>query len=398
MTLVQELKERRQALWSEAESILNSAETRVARHGGDLSSDEQDRLDHIYSSIDALDERISELDENRRREQDLAASRTEWANNIKPDIGARSMHEFRYGNWLAEEIRAITSGLANQSVAPSQFRKDFWDLLHADTVALRAGVGRIEVDKDQYRSPRLTADVGAAWTAEAATITQTSLTTDEVVTDLFKLAGLERASAELIEDAQPDMLESIGRSLVRKLGLALDLAFFEGSGSGQPTGLRLTSGIQTHAAGGALASLDAFAEGIGKLGEENAEANAIFVNAKTWRKIMLLKEAPTGSNKPLVQYEQGGPTTEPRRSIYGVPVFVTSQLPSNEGAGTNESSAYVVDTRHLYFVMRSDPRVEVSRDALFASDEVYVRGRLRAGVLVTQPKAVVRVTGILANA
>jgi HK97 family phage major capsid protein len=122
------------------------------------------------------------------------------------------------------------------------------------------------------------------------------------------------------------------------------------------------------------------------------------VNAKTWKKVMLLNEAPTGSNKPLVQYEQGGPTTEPRRSIYGVPVFVTSQLPSNEGAGTNESSAYVVDTRHLYFVMRSDPRVEVSRDALFASDEVYIRGRVRAGVLVTQPKAVVRVTGILANA
>jgi hypothetical protein len=50
----------------------------------------------------------------------------------------------------------------------------------------------------------------------------------QVVTGLFKLAGLERASAELIEDANPNTLESIGRSLVRKLGLALDLAFFEG--------------------------------------------------------------------------------------------------------------------------------------------------------------------------
>jgi HK97 family phage major capsid protein len=194
------------------------------------------------------------------------------------------------------------------------------------------------------------------------------------------------------------MLESTGRSLVRKLGLALDLAFFEGSSSGHPTGLRLTSGIQTHASGGALASLDPFAEAIGKLGEENAEATAVFTMQRRGRKSCCSKEAPTGSNKPLVQYEQGGPTTEPRRSIYGVPVYVTSQLPSNEGGGTNEPSAYVVDTRHLYFVMRSDPRVEVSRDALFASDEVYIRGRLRVGVLVTQPNAVVRVTGILANA
>jgi HK97 family phage major capsid protein len=211
-------------------------------------------------------------------------------------------------------------------------------------VALRAGVGRIEVDKDQYRSPRLTADVGAAWTAEAATITQTSLTADEVVTDLFKLVGLERASAELIEDANPSMLESIGRSLVRKLGLALDLAFLEGSGSGQPTGLRLTSGIQSHASGGALASLDPFAEAIGKLGEENAEANAIFVNAKSWRKVMLLKEAPTGSNKPLVQYEQDGPTTEPSRSIYGVPVLSRPSSPRMKEWGPT-SRARTLSTR-----------------------------------------------------
>jgi hypothetical protein len=33
-----------------------------------------------------------------------------------------------------------------------------------------------------------------------------------------------------------------------------------------------------------LASLDAFDEVIGKLGEENAEANAILVNAHAWKK------------------------------------------------------------------------------------------------------------------
>jgi hypothetical protein len=49
LELLKVLVDRRKALWSEAESVLNTAERRVEGRGGDLTSDEQQRLDDLYA-------------------------------------------------------------------------------------------------------------------------------------------------------------------------------------------------------------------------------------------------------------------------------------------------------------------------------------------------------------
>jgi hypothetical protein len=148
------------------------------------------------------------------------------------------------------------------------------------------------------------------------------------------------------------------------------------------------------AGGGALSNLDKFADGVGLLGQENAEANAIYMHPKVWRDAMKIKEV-SGSNKPVVVVEQGGVGSAPRRSLYVIDVYLRSQLATNEGAGTNETSAYVVGTRSLFFVVRQDPRVERDSSRLFNSDESEIRCILRAGVAVVHPKSVCRITGIL---
>ena len=127
---------------------------------------------------------------------------------------------------------------------------------------------------------------------------------------MTKNAAIERLSNELIQDADPSILEVAARSMVRKIGLGLDLAVFEGTGSNQPTGLKNTSGVQTVAAGGALANLDVFADAIGLLAQANAEANAIVMHPVVWRAISKLKEAPTCNNKPLVLHGLGSESTD----------------------------------------------------------------------------------------
>lgn len=63
------------------------------------------------------------------------------------------------------------------------------------------------------------------------------------------------------------------------------------------------------------------------LGEDWATGNFVFTGPSTT------------SIKPLVRDEAGGPTADVRRSIYGVPVYLTSQLSIVEaqGSGTNLS-------------------------------------------------------------
>jgi HK97 family phage major capsid protein len=109
---------------------------------------------------------------------------------------------------------------------------------------------------------------------------------------------------------------------------------------------------------------------------------------------MKLKETGS-SNKPLVQDE--AIADAPRRSIYGVPVYLSSQLAVTEtqGTATNASSAYVYQADQVVAVMRQDVRVERDSSRLFNSDSSELRAIMRADVVVPNPKAVVRILGVI---
>jgi hypothetical protein len=100
-----------------------------------------------------------------------------------------------------------------------------------------------------------------------------------------------------------------------------------------------------------------------------------------WRSLIKLKEQTSGNNKPLLAEHAtspagpvGGGADAGRQSvgsIYGVPVWLSSQLSTTETQGTaTTSSAYVYDAAQIVAVMRAD-------------------------LLVPYPEAVVRISGIL---
>ena len=77
---------------------------------------------------------------------------------------------------------------------------------------------------------------------------------------------------------------------------------------------------------------------IGLLAASNATAGAIVMHPRTWRTILKIKEV-SGSAKPVIQEEAGGPTAAPRRALYGVPVFLSSQISITETQGTSGAVA-----------------------------------------------------------
>jgi HK97 family phage major capsid protein len=192
------------------------------------------------------------------------------------------------------------------------------------------------------------------------------------------------------------------KGLLRSLSLKFDLGAFEGSGTPpEIRGLKNVSGISTVSMGtnGLIpANLDPWADAIGALEGENATASAIVMNPRTWKTLVKIKEA-SGSAKALLQDEQGGAPTEPRRSLYGVPVFLSSQLSVTEAQGSSgavASSAYVYDASQVVAVMRQDARTELDSSRLFNSDQSELRCTMRADVVVPNPEGVVRILGILA--
>jgi len=122
------------------------------------------------------------------------------------------------------------------------------------------------------------------------------------------------------------------------------------------------------------------------------------MHPRTWRTLLKLKET-SSANKALLQAEQGGAVAAAQFSLYGLPVYLSSQLSITETQGASgavASSAYVVDTSQCIVVIRQDVRVERDSSRLFNSDQSEVRAIMRADFVVANPAAVVRIVGVLA--
>lgn len=320
---------------------------------------------------------------------------------LRGAVGGGEGEQRLLGEWFAAETRTLAEGSGSgQYIVPPDYLGQVWDRLAAASVAFRAGFRVIETDSDTLLIPRLTADVTANWTAEGATITASDPTIDELTAAPKKLAAITEVTNELIEDSNPDVLDLLMTNHLRSIALKFDLGVFEGSGTPpEIRGLKNVSGISEVSMGtngAALANLDPFADAIGLLAAENAVATAIIMAPRTWTALSKLKEAPSGNNKPLLVGEEVVDGI-PRLSLYGVPVHLSSQLSVAEAQGTanNASSAYVVQADQVVIVRRREAHVEVDRSRLFHQDKAEVRTRARLDLVVPNPKAVVRVRGII---
>lgn len=394
MSVLDTLRERRNAVYTQARANADKA----AAENRALTTAEQNEHERLLADLDALDARIAQLAAEHSRadraEQALASLRGTPTGN-RP--GSES------GQWLAAQLRALVgSGTTGGGAAtPPDTPNMFFDRLAAASVGLRSGFRVLMTERDQVIVPRLTGDVGAAWTDEATAITQTSLTADQITAVPRKLAGIERASNEALNDSTPELLGIIETSLIRSMSLRLDLGFFEGSGTPpEITGLKNTSGISTvsmGANGAALTDLDPFADALGVLEENNATGTAIVMHPRTWKAATKLKEQTSGNNKPLLQESAGSGSQGVQRTIYGTPVFLSSQLSIAETQGTaaDASSAYVYQADQVVAVLRQQTRVERDSSRLFNSDESEIRAIMRADLAVPNPAAVVRILGII---
>ncbi|WP_158581356.1 phage major capsid protein [Actinomadura spongiicola] len=293
-----------------------------------------------------------------------------------------------------------TSGTAGGSFAPTEAAAYFFDRLASMSVGLDSGFRRISTTSARLAVPRVLSDAVANWTAEGTEITPTDPNADVVTAVPRKLAALTYASNELVDDSQPDAQDVLATNLARAVALKLDWSFFEGSGTApEIRGLKNQSGIQTlsmGANGAALTNLDPFADALGMLAEEDAEGTAIVMHPRNWRALTKIKET-SGSAKPVLVDGAGAPTEGPRRSIQGVPVWLTSQLSTTEtqGSATTANSIYVYQADQVCAVIRADADVKVDKSAAFSSDRTAVRVTLRADEVLPNPAAVVRILGVL---
>lgn len=381
MSLLAELRTKRTELRAQLDQLI----TRAADEQRDLTGDEFGEHRDASAQLREVDDRIEQVRDDELRELRAAAARPagQPANAL--------------GEWLTRAITGASG--AGAAFTPTEFPATFFDKLSAASVGLSSGFSVISTDRDSVTIPRWTADPTAGWVAEAGTISSTDANGDSVTATPRKLAGLQRTSNETLADSNPSLYERIAAGLVRSIALKADLGFFEGSGTApEIRGLKNVVGIGAVSMGtnGAIpTTLDPFADAIGTAVEANANPSVIVMHPRTWRTLSKIKEV-SGSAVPVLMAD-GNPTQGPRRSIYGLPVLLSSQLSITEtqGSATTASSAYIYDAAEVVVVRRQDVSVEIDRSRLFNSDESEIRAIARMDLVVPNPAAVVRIAGLL---
>ena len=316
------------------------------------------------------------------------------ATDDQPTVEQRVLDVLR-GVPKGEARDLSTATVAN--VSPPELSDYLFQKLRPTSVALRSGIATLSTMRESIQWPMLTTDITPGFVAEGTQIPETDPGFATLTATPRKIAARTVVNNEVIDDSDPSITDALTAHLGTLIALKLDLAIYQGDGTNNSiVGLRNIAGLQTISMGtngSAFTNLDPFAQAIGQLQTANAPGPyAIVMHPSTWQALSMLKEG-TGYNRPLLEQF---PVNAPQPSIYGCPVYVSSQISvaDTQGTTTTATSAYVYAPSQVVLVRRQDFSAQLDRSRLFDMDQSEMRGTLRADLLVPNPSAVVRIVGI----
>ncbi len=295
--------------------------------------------------------------------------------------------------------KAMTEGTPAQGgyFVQKQIERQIVEARELDNV-VRGLVSKLNVTTNELQLDQLSLGTAAGWVAELAVKPETtSVALQSVSASVFTAAGLATISNQLLADSNPAIDRLVTADLAKRLVALEEAAFISGSGTGQPLGILNTSGITAQGitdtgvttTGGLL---DAILDAIGKVQTDHGEPTAILMHPRTWTRVLKAKDA---SSAYLV-----GPTSvqDPRsaeRSIFGYKVVLSNRVPTNLGAGTNESRVIVGDFSEALILDRQGITVDESPHVYFTSNQTVFRAEQRVGFTAARaPKAFAVIGGV----
>jgi HK97 family phage major capsid protein len=264
-------------------------------------------------------------------------------------------------------------------ILPEQYGSLIVEPVQAASVAIRVS-DFVSTDSVTFHVPKLTDDVSAQWVAEGDEIPQDDPAFDEDEVTPKKLAALTIISRELAEDTSPAAASLVGQSMARDMAKKVDLAFFGALVAPAPAGLGALTGYAAINAGTSWANVDPFTDALFAVEATGQTVDSWVANPADAQLISKIKTG-SGSNQPLLGSDVTSPT---KRTIQGVPLYVSPAVPVGTIWGIPRARSIVV--------MRSDVRLDTSRDAYFSSDRVAIRGTMRVAFSFPQSAALARIS------
>lgn len=300
---------------------------------------------------------------------------------------------------LNEEGKAMTEGTPAQGgyLVRPQVERQIVQAKELDNV-LRGLCSRLNVNTNSIQLDQLSLSTLAGWVAELAQKPETTAMSLATVTaSVFTAAGLATVSNQLLADSDPAVDNLVTTDLAKRLVALEETAFIAGTGSGQPLGILNTPGIGATSLTSTviLDLLDAILDAIASVETNHGAPSAILMHPRTWTRILKSRDAQGAYYIAPAAGVQDPRTGQrgPVKTLWGYPVVTSNRVPTNLGAGTNESRVIVADFREALILDRQGITVDESKHVHFTTNQTVFRAEQRVGFTAARTPAAFNVVG-----
>jgi HK97 family phage major capsid protein len=361
-----------------------------AAPGRALRADEQRQYDRATEAIGLIDRILvahgKREDEAARLRQRMPHVFPDTVTNVRSGaaLGARlanAIGEVREGRAEAfVEYRAISTEDSGGYGVATMLADPVYSLAANSVVMSLPGIRMVTATSgDRMRFPRWNA-VQVGGVSEASALTDAATDLDAVDVVYQKYATYETLSTELEEDMNANALSVLGERMLRDLAARVDSGLLQGTGALDAVGLFSQAGVSTTSVAALPANFNNVDEAIYQLELNDGTPRCWVMHPRTWRILKTIKTGLASDQTTLLADPQSAPS-----QLRGLPVFTSSAISIVSGATSVGSTAAVIDPEQIVVVTRREPRLEVSRDFRFQTDQVAIRATTRIGLGVIDP-------------
>jgi HK97 family phage major capsid protein len=303
-------------------------------------------------------------------------------------------------------LKAQESGVdtAGGFLVPGEFMAEMLiPLLEPSAIAISLGANVLDgLTGSPVEIPALRADATAYWVGEDEEITASEMTFGQIKMEPRGLATLIPITNRLLMQTSNRVEAVVREQLTRTLAKAVDLAFYNGSGGKQPTGVLERTGINSYAwsgvtfdattvtAANAKAAATALLAMVGALEEDDALQGrpAWSMHPRVKRALMGVTDA---DGRPLLFSHSAGLVGQMPDQLMGFPYATSTQLSAGSDADLaliNMQDAYIGFWQGLEIDLSN-----VAKDA-FEKRLTYVRAVTEVDMNLGNPQSVCAATSL----
>lgn len=331
--------------------------------------------------------------------------------SIAPGNPARD-RRFGGGVMLSKALAEATEASGGYLVQP-QVAAEVLAMLRSQAVIGRLGATVLTGIAKELDVSSIASGATAYWVAENANVPVSDLTFAQAALLRPKaLAAMLAVSQRLLRDAasDPNLDALLRQELAEVLGLRLDLSVIQGSGTGgEPLGIKGTSGLTSAPAlaAGSQFDFDVAIDVVAAVRDQNVPMlrGGWILPSRVVNSLRKLKDGQGHylANDPALFTDNGQSGT-----LLGQPWYVSGQIPTNLGAGTNET--YVVyggNWQELFIGIEQELQIALSTEASYTPDggatwinafqarQQLFRAEMTVDAALRRPKAFCVISGIL---